>query len=136
MRHAGGILVALIVEAILGAGLTATTIPSSPTVTQVFASIPLLTAHIVLAFALVAGTLYFLLVAVRSDVDGLVWRGAVAALFVLVALANGFAFTFTGNNAYSMGMLGAFLLALIGQVLVLLRIRQIPAAPVPGTTQV
>ncbi len=133
LRHAAGILAVLLVESVLGAGLNLyVTVPSSPSITQVFASIPLLTAHIVIAFALVAGTLYFVLVAHRSRVDGLTWRAALSCLFVLAALEQGFAFTFTANNAYSTGMLVAFLLAVVSQILVLLRIRQIPAAPAAG----
>ena len=115
---------ALLVEFVLGMGLNLyVTLPQSPTYTQIFVSVPLLSAHIALGFLLLAASAYFVLLARRSGVEGLLWRAILVLVFVLVALQEGFSFTFTGNAAFSAGMALGFLGAVVVQGSVLLVLR-------------
>jgi hypothetical protein len=136
---AQGTLAGLLLEGILGLGLAFYVgLPSSPTVAQVFVSIPLLTAHIVLAFLLVAATAYFLLVARRSGGNGSTWRAAAVLLLVLVALQEGLSYSFTQNSVFSDGMALAFVLAVVVQASLLSVLRGPRARPAdarsPGTS--
>jgi hypothetical protein len=107
----------LLLQNILGTGLNLyVSLPSSTSFTKVFVTTPLLTAHIALAFLLVAATAAFLVPARRSRIDGVTVRGVLAFLSVVVALQEGFAYTFTLNNAYSYGMDIAFLFAVAFEV--------------------
>lgn len=134
-RQSVGLLFGLIVQAILGAGLNLyVTVPASISVTRVFVSIPLLSAHIVLGFALLAGTAYLLYVGWRRGPAGVTWRAAVAFLAVAIAIQEGFAYTFTLNNDYSIGMLVAFFVALfaVASIAYRLRIPTPAASPAPA----
>jgi len=114
----------LLVEFALGMGLNLyVTLPQSPTYTQIFVSVPLLSAHIALGFLLLAASAYFVLLARQSGVEGLLWRAILVLVFVLVALQEGFSFTFTGNAAFSAGMALGFLGAVVvqGSIVFLLR---------------
>ncbi len=135
-RQSVGLLLALVVQAILGFGLSLyVSVPASISVTRVFVSIPLLTAHIVLGFLLLIGTAFLIWSCHRSGVPGLTVRAVLAFLAVLVAIQEGFAYTFTLNNDYSLGMLLAFLVALAFVALIVVRLRgsrapaAVPAAP-------
>jgi hypothetical protein len=136
-RQSLGLLLALVVQAVLGVGLTMyVAVPPSISVTKVFVSIPLLTAHIVLGFALLAGTAYLLWACYRRGPAGVTWPAALAFLATLVAIQEGFAYTFTLNNDYSVGMVVAFLVALVAVGWVAYRLRGAaaptsPAAPAP-----
>jgi hypothetical protein len=124
-RFAWGNLAALLLEAALGIGLNLyVSVPSSPSYVQVFASIPLLTAHIVLGLLLVLATGALLGLGLRAQVTGLTWRAGLVFLFVLVALQEGFSYTFTGNAAFATGMALAFVLAFVFELLVVMRLRQ------------
>ena len=132
IRAAWGLLLALLVECVLGIGLNVDVqLPSSPSVTQVFVSIPLLTAHIVLGFLLVVGAGFALVMARRTGVEGLPARAGLVLLFVLIALVAGFAYVFTQTDASSDLMALAFLLALVSQVLLLVRARSPRRATTP-----
>lgn len=129
-RFAWGNLVALLLEAILGLGLRAyVSLTSPPTFVRLFASIPLLTAHILLGFLLLLATAYFLVAARRTKMPGLTWRAAAVLLFVLLALQEGFSYTYTLNNDYSTGMAVGFVLAFAFQVTVVARLRRPAQAP-------
>jgi len=133
VRFAVGNLLGLLVEASLGIGLTLyVTLPSQPSYTQVFVSIPLLTAHIVLGFLLVIAAAGLLVLGRRASISGLSWRTGLVFLFVVVALQEGFSYTFTGNNAFSMGMAASFVLALVLEVMVVAHLRRSAPRP-PGT---
>jgi len=135
VRFAWGNLVALLLEATLGVGLNLyVSLLSSPTYVQVFASVPLLTAHIALGFLLVVATGVFVVLSRRAGVPGLTWRAALVLLFVLVALQEGFSYTFTGTPAFSSGMALAFLLAAIFEGLVVVHLRRAARSPVPAPT--
>jgi len=133
VRTTWGILGALLLENLLGMGLNLyVSLPSSTSFTKVFVTTPLLTAHIALAFLLVAATAAFVLLARRSRIEGLTLRGALAFLSVVVALQEGFAYAFTLNNAYSYGMDVAFVFAVVFEVGILYRLGQArPAAGAP-----
>jgi len=91
-----------------------------------------LTAHIVLGFLLFGVVAYATVLAFRLRVPGVAgWEG-LATLFVLVALQEGFAYTFTQNNAYSLGMVVGFLGALLVQVVVIYRLARRARAVIPG----
>lgn len=136
--EATGILGALVLEAILGVGLSLyVTLPSAPTVTQVFASIPLLTAHIVLGFLLLGGSVHLLYRVRRGGVAGATWRAGLVVLFLLLAIQEGFSFAFTQNNAFVGGMVIGFLGALVVQVSLVVVLRRWRAggnAPNPPPT--
>jgi len=133
MGEAWGILVFLLVEAVIGAGVAASvSLPSSPTYSQVFVTYPILTAHIVLAFLLLGATAHQFVRTRRIGVPGLPWKTGVAFLFVLFAFQEGLSFTFTSNNAFAGGMVLGFLGALLVQawaLLVLRRHRPVDGAP-------
>ncbi len=117
VRWTWGILGALLVQNVLGMGLDLyVSLPSSLPFTKLFVTAPLLTAHVVLAFLLVVATAAFAVSARRSRIDGLTWRAVLAFLAVLVALQEGFAYTFTLNPGYSFGMDLAFLFAVAFEV--------------------
>jgi len=131
-RWAWGILGGLLLESFLGMGLNLyVTLPGSPTFTQVFVSVPLLTAHIVLGFVLLAASVVFLLRARGSGVVGVPWRAALVVVFVLLALQEGFSFTFTQNAAFSYGMVVGFLGAVAFQATILYQLGR--AAPAPAS---
>lgn len=143
MRWAAGMLVGLLIESVLGLGLTLyVNVPSSPSPFQVFLSIPLLSAHIVIGLLLLVGTAGFFLASRRADVAGLPVRAGVALLFVALAIQEGFSFTFTGNELYSDGMALSFVAAVLAQVSVLsllgadrrrsTAVEATPASPSPG----
>ncbi|MGA8710961.1 MAG: hypothetical protein WB786_07010 [Thermoplasmata archaeon] len=143
LRHLGWVLLGmLVVECVIGIALTAyVSLPSSPSFMTVFSSAPLLTAHIVLAFLLFVVAVYATVLAVRLKVAGIAgWEGLVA-LFLLVAIQEGFAFSFNSNNMYVAGMVVGFLGALIAQVVVNYRLARrsreatsvVPSAPHAGT---
>ena len=96
------------------------TLPSSPSYLTVFASIPLLTAHIVIAFLLLAVAAYATVLAFRLHVRTVGGLEALATVFLLGAIEQGFAYTFTQNNNYSLGMVGGFVGALVVEIVVLL----------------
>jgi predicted lysophospholipase L1 biosynthesis ABC-type transport system permease subunit len=124
-RFALGNLLGLLLEGFLGVGLAAyVSLASPPTFVQLFASTPLLTAHIVLGFLLVVAAALFLRAGWASGVPGLPWRAAVVLLLVLVALLAGFAYTFTLNDAFASGMAVAFLLAFVVQLWSLIVLRR------------
>ncbi len=122
VRWSWSLLGALLLQNILGTGLNLyVALPSTVTFTYLFVTTPLLTAHIVLGFLLVVMAA-LLLVRVRSvPIPGLTWRAALVLVFVLVALQEGFAFVFTGNNVFSYGMEVGFVLAVAFQASVLFR---------------
>jgi len=138
LLHLGWVLLGLlVVECIIGVALAATvTLPSSPSFLTVFTSIPLLTAHITLAFLLLVVAAYATVLAFRLRVPGVAgWEG-LAALFLLLAIQEGFAYTLTQSNMYSLGMVVGFLGALVVQVVVLYRLRRqaraVPPSPSPS----
>jgi hypothetical protein len=124
LLHLGWVLLGLLlIECVIGVALAVyVTVPSSPSFMTVFASIPLLTAHIVLAFLLTAVALYATLLARRLRVPGVAAWEALAVLFLLVAIEEGFAFTSSQNNSYVLGMVVGFLGALLVQVVVIYRL--------------
>jgi len=125
VRWAWGTLVGLLLESGLGVGLNVYSLsPSSPTFAKVFVSIPLLTAHIVLGFLLLVASGVFLLQARKSGVAGVPWRAALVVLFVLLAIQEGFSYTFTQNNAFSAGMVVGFLGAAVFQGMVVYQLRR------------
>ena len=135
VRWAWSLLGFLLVQNILGMGLSLyVTLPSSVTFTRIFVTTPLLTAHVVLGFLLVVMAALFLVRVRSTAIRGLGWRAALVLLFVLVALQEGFAFVFTGNNVFSYGMDIGFVLAVSFQVSVLLRAAQAAADGARGTT--
>ena len=86
-------------------------VPSS--IGAVFVLAPLLTIHIANAFLLVLGGVFLARYGWRTRERRLraISLGALAS--VVVALQEGFAFTFTQNNAFSFGMEMGFLGAMI-----------------------
>jgi hypothetical protein len=126
LLHLGWVLLGLLViECIVGIGLAMyVSLPSSPSFMTVFVSIPLLTVHVALAFLLVVVAAYAAGLAFRLHVRGVALVGALSTLFLLFALEEGFAFTFTSNNMYSVGMVLGFLGSLVLQLFVLVRLRR------------
>lgn len=123
--EAWGILVLLVVEAIIGVGVSLyVSLPSSPTYAQVFVSYPLLTAHIVVALLLLGATAHQVVRARRSGVVGLLWKTVLTFLFVLLAIQEGLSFSFTQNNMFVGGMVVGFLGALLVQIWVLVALRR------------
>lgn len=126
LRWSWGILGALLLQNLLGMGLNLyVSLPSSTSFTKVFVTTPLLTAHIALAFVLLGATAAFLVLARRSRLDGLTARAGLALLSVVVAVQEGFAYTFTLDNAYSYGMNIAFLFAVGFEVAILYRLARL-----------
>jgi len=128
-----------VVECVIGIALALyVSLPSSPSFLTVFTSVPLLTAHIALAFLLTIVALYATLLALRLRVPGVAGWEALTTLFLLVAVQEGFAFTFDQNNLYVLGMVVGFLGALVVQGVVIYRLsRKIKGAasepaPSPG----
>ncbi len=140
LRHLGWVLFGLlVVECVIGIALAMyVSLPSSPSFLTVFTSVPLLTAHIALAFLLTIVALYATLLALRLRVPGVAGWEALTTLFLLVAVQEGFAFTFNQNNLYVLGMVVGFLGALVVQGVVIYRLsRKIKGAagepaPSPG----
>jgi hypothetical protein len=117
------VLALLVLQNILGIGLNLyVALPSGPSFVTVFASIPLLTAHVSVAFLLVGLVAYAAFVAQRNRVAGVAWVEGLELLAVVVAVQEGFAFTFTQNNAFSLGMEVAFVGAFATQAVVLYRL--------------
>jgi hypothetical protein len=117
------VLALLVVQNILGIGLNLyVSLPSPPTFVTVFASIPLLTAHISVAFLLVGLVAYAALFARWNSVAGLAWLEGLELLALVVAVQEGFSFTFTQNNAFSLGMEVAFVGAFAAQAVVIYRL--------------
>jgi hypothetical protein len=109
VRWAWSALGLLLVESLLGVGLNLyAALPSAPSVAQIFVSVPLLTAHIALAFFLLASTLAYVIVVRRNGVPGVLLRSIAVFLFVLVAVQEGFAYVFSQNAAFSFGMTVGF----------------------------
>lgn len=127
VRWSWTLLGALLLQNILGMGLNLyVALPSTVTFTYLFVTTPLLTAHIILWFLLVimAG---LLLVRVRSaEIPGLTWPAVLVLVFLIVAIQEGFAFVFTGDNAFSYGMEVGFVLAVAFQALLLFRAAKVP----------
>jgi hypothetical protein len=116
-------LALLVVQNMLGTALNLyVLLPAFSTIGQVFVSVPLLTAHISLAFVLVGLAGYFLIVARGSGARGIVLPAALVLVFLAAAVQEGFAFTFTGNNIFSYGMEVGFLGAVLFQAVVLFRL--------------
>lgn len=113
----------LLLQNVLGMGLNLyVALPSPVTFTYLFVTTPLLTAHIVLGFLLVIMAA-LLLVRVRTvPIVGRTRSAALVLVFVVVALQEGFAFVFTGDNAFSYGMEVGFVLAVAFQASVLFRV--------------
>jgi hypothetical protein len=135
LLHLGWVLLGLlIVECIIGVALTVyVTLPSSPSFMTVFTSVPLLTAHIVLAFLLVIVAAYATVLAVRLRVPGVAgWEG-LATVFLLVAIQEGFAYAFTSGNMYVAGMVVGFFGALLVEVVVIFRLRRQARSVAPAT---
>ena len=140
LRHLGLVLFGLLlVECVIGIALaTYVSLPSSPSFLTVFTSVPLLTAHIVLAFLLTVVALYATLLALRLRETGIAGWEALTTVFLLLAVEQGFAFTFNQNNMFVLGMVVGFLGALVVQGVVIYRLsRKIRAAatepaPSPG----
>jgi len=122
LRHLGLVLLGLlVVQCIIGFAVTMyVSLPSSPSYLAVFASVPLLTAHIVIALLLLAVALYATALAIRLQVRTIGALQAVATILLLGASEQGLAFSFTANNNDSLGMLGGFVGALILEIVVLL----------------
>ncbi|MGI0129247.1 MAG: hypothetical protein ACREEC_03710 [Thermoplasmata archaeon] len=117
---AWGIFGVLLLENVLGMGLNLyVTLPSTVTFTRLFVYTPLLTAHIAIAFVLFGSAVYLLLLARRSRIVGLPWRSAALVLSLVLAIQEGFTFTFTQNNAFSYGMEIGFLGAVAFQASIL-----------------
>lgn len=118
-------------QCIIGVGVAVlVTLPSSPSFMTVFTSIPLLTAHVVLALLLIVVALYATVLAYRLHLPGIAGWEALATAFLLFASQEGLAFTSTQNNAYSLGMVLGFLGALFVQVVVIYRLGRKPREPV------
>lgn len=140
LRHLGLVLFGLLlVECVIGIALaTYVSLPSSPSFLTVFTSVPLLTAHIALAFLLTVVALYATLLALRLRVTGVAGWEALTTVFLLLAVEQGFAFTFNQNNMFVLGMVVGFLGALVVQGVVIYRLsRKIQTtetepAPSPG----
>jgi thiosulfate reductase cytochrome b subunit len=112
-----------VVQCVLGVALAMyVSLPSSQTALSVFTSVPLLTAHIVIAFLLVAVAAYATALAGRLRLAGTTWLEALTLLFLLFALQEGFAYTFNQINAYDLGMVAGFLGALVVQIVVMSRV--------------
>jgi hypothetical protein len=124
LLHLGwAILALLVLENLLGIFLNLyVALPTAPTFLQVFVSIPLLTTHIATAFLLFALAVYGVLLARRLHVPGIVRMEVLEVVFLVLAIQEGFTFTFTQNNAFSLGMEVGFLGAVVAQVVVLFRL--------------
>jgi len=140
LRHLGVVLFGLlVVECVIGIALAMyVSLPSSPSFLTVFTSVPLLTAHIALAFLLTVVALYATLLAMRLRVTGIAGWEALTTVFLLLAVEQGFAFTFNQNNMFVLGMVVGFLGALVVQGVVVFRLSQkikataTEPAPSPG----
>ena len=122
------------VQCVLGVALALyVSLPSSQTFLTGFTSVPLLTAHIVLGFLLVAVAAYATVLAWRRRVPGITWLEVLTLLFLLFALQEGFAYTFNQDNAYDLGMVVGFLGALVVQAVATYRLTRAPRGPLNGT---
>jgi len=134
LRHLSTVLLGLlVVESVLGVAIAMyVSLPSSPTFLSVFTSIPLLTAHIVLAFLLVVVAVYATVLAWRLRVSGTTGLEVLTLLFLLFAIQEGFAYTFDQNNMYALGMVVGFLGALVVQVVVVYRLSRTVRMTMPA----
>lgn len=96
-------------------------LPIPGSIAAVFVLAPLLTIHIANAFALVAGGALLARYGWRTGAPRLRAASLGALISIVVALQEGFAFSFTQNNAFSFGMESGFLgaMALCGTLLFL-----------------
>ena len=136
LRVGWALLALLVVQNLLGLALNLyVALPSSPSFLVVFTSVPLLTAHIALAFLLVAVAAYAVVGARRAGLRDIAWLELLELVFLIVAVQEGFAFTFTQNNLFSFGMEVGFLGAVVTQAVVLYRLALAPraTAPQPGS---
>lgn len=103
-------------------------LPASESFLKLFTSPPLLGLHVVNGFLLVAVTAYLFVLGRRSRVY-LLWRWALSGLlFMIFALQEGFAFSFTQDNRFSFGMEMGFLGAVVSVVAILFfASRELPA---------
>lgn len=123
VRVAYVVLALLLVQNFIGTALNLyVSIPTSPTFGQVFLSIPVLTLHIANGFLLVALAAMLLILVRRAKVPGTVSWSAIGLVGVTAALQEGFAFTFTQDNAFSYGMETGFLVAVGAEAIVLARL--------------
>jgi hypothetical protein len=134
LRHLGLVLFGLLlVECVIGIALaTYVSLPSSPSFLTVFTSVPLLTAHVALAFLLTVVALYATLLALRLRVTGIAGWEALTTVFLLLAVEQGFAFTFNQNNMFVLGMVVGFLGALVVQGVVIYRLSRKMKATEPA----
>jgi protein-S-isoprenylcysteine O-methyltransferase Ste14 len=111
-----------VVEAVIGTVVSRLiTLPTSPSVAQVFLSIPVLTAHIIIGFLLVGLAIYLLTLVRRSRLGEAVVPAVLVLVFLILALLNGFAFTFRPDIVFTLGTLCGFWGALILAVLLVSR---------------
>ncbi|MCI4352623.1 MAG: hypothetical protein L3K14_04465 [Thermoplasmata archaeon] len=107
-------LVLLAVQSLSGLVLNLyITLGIPPNIGAVFVLTPVLTVHILSAFLLLIGGVFLLLYGWRSGGTGLRALSLGAFLSVVVAIQEGFVFTFTQASAFSFGMELGFLGAMI-----------------------
>jgi hypothetical protein len=129
VRWAWALFGGLLFQAFLGMGLNLyVVVPSSPTFTKIFVSSPLLATHIVLGFLLLAVALVSLLRVRGRGLVGIPWRAALVVVFLLLAIQEGFSYTFTLNDAFSYGMVVGFLGAVAFQAGVLYQLGRLAPA--------
>lgn len=110
----------LLIQNVIGMALNLyLTLPTGPTFAEVFLSIPVLTLHILVAFLVVGLAAVALVFLRRLKLPRLLGWASLTLVGVVVALQEGFAYTFTQETAYSYGMEIGFLTAVGAQVLVL-----------------
>ncbi|MCI4350306.1 MAG: hypothetical protein L3K15_02170 [Thermoplasmata archaeon] len=98
----------------------------------VFVLAPILTVHIVTAFLLVIGGVALARFGFRTRLPRLKWISIAALISVVFAVQEGFAFTFTQNNAFSFGMEMGFLGAMVLCGTLLYVTGPAPTAPRPA----
>ncbi|MGI0053466.1 MAG: hypothetical protein ACREC5_03090 [Thermoplasmata archaeon] len=116
-------LALLVAQNLLGIGLNLyISLPTPPTFVEVFVSVPLLTAHIAVAFALFGLAVVLVREARRTGVPRATALSALMLAFLTLAIQEGFAFTFTADNAFSLGMEVGFAGAFASVALLLYRV--------------
>lgn len=113
----------LLVQNVLGMALNLyIALPNRPTFAQVFLSIPALTVHIANAFLIVGFAAVGLVLIRRERLPNTTPWAVLVLVGVVAALQEGFAFTFTQDNAFSYGMEVGFLAGVLGEAMVLFRL--------------
>jgi len=125
-----GLLIQLALENLVGIGLNLyVVLPSSSPFGSLVSTIPSFAVHVVLGFLILATSVFLLVRTWSWQGTPIRWWAVLVLISVIVAIQEGFAFTYTGNSAFSFGMEAGFIGAVLATVAVLYEVvRRFPSA--------